>query len=449
VPPATTGNIYVSATLDGAKWSGSANYQVSGPFSDTEDNLPWSFNGVKAGVYSITYNYGGPPGATLANVTPAPAQQLAAGGTISFTLNFQTPGDSRINVDATLDGAPWTGGIDYTLYGPLQDRDSIVPHTFIGVDPGSYTVIYNALGPANAVFTGISPSALQTLPANGEINYTLNFSSSTSSTLSVKAYFNGAPWSGAVNYSISGPVSGSYSSVPVQLGSVPDGTYRITYKSGGPAGASLGGIIPDTTLVVGGRRPAEFTLTYYRQSQAGNIIVQATLNGSPWSGATYFSLSNPFLSMDYSVPRTYSSVPTGSYTVTYLSGGPSNAVLTSITQSPTQSLAPGRTIVFNLNFIGQQDKGNITVYATVDGTQWVTNPGSGPISYSLTNGSLMDSGDTIPSWLSGYPKGTYTLVYNSGGPVGATLTGICGRFDCIYPALHRREQGICHCGCNA
>ncbi|MGA2159584.1 MAG: hypothetical protein ABSG90_10200 [Dehalococcoidia bacterium] len=425
VPPVTTGNIYVNATYNGARWAGPVSYQVNGPFTDTEDNLPWSFNGVEAGVYSITYNYGGPSGATLANVTPAPAQQLSAGGTVSFTLNFQTPGDSRINVSATLDGVPWNGGIDYTIYGPFQDRGTMVPTTNVGVEPGSYTVVYNDGGPQNAVFTGISPSASQTLASNGQVDFTLNFSSAPSaSSLSVTAYFNGGSWTGPVNYSISGPVSGSYTSVPLKLPNVPDGTYRISYKAGGPAGASLGGIIPDTTLVVSGGRAAEFTFTYYTQSQSGNVIVQATLDGSPWYGSTSFSLSNPFLNVDYSVPRTYSSVPTGVYTVTYLGGGPSNATLTGITLAPTQSLAAGRTIVFSLNFTSKQDTGNITIYARVDGQPWVTNPGSGPISYSLTNGSLMDSEDTIPSWLTGYPTGNYTLVYDSGGPVGSTLTGI-------------------------
>ncbi len=421
--PTPTGNIFVNATLDGAQWSGRINYEVTGPFTDTEDNLPWSFNSVKAGVYSITYNYGGPAGAALANVSPAAAQQLKAGGTIVFTLNFQTPGDTRIGVSATLDGIPWQGGIDYSLYGPSGDRGSMVPTTNVSIPPGTYTLTYNSGGPSNAVFNGISPSAAQALAANGEIDYTLNFSSSApASSLSVMAFYNGDYWTGPVNFSISGPVSGSYSSVPLKLPDVPDGTYRITYRSGGPSGGSLGGITPDTTLVVSGGRSAQFTMTFYTQSQSGNVVVQATLDGSPWSGSANYSLSN--LAYDYTVPRTYSSVPVGGYTLTYLSGGPSNASLSSITPVPTQSLYAGRTIIFTLNFTSQQDTGNITVFAMVDGKQWQTNPGAGPISYSITSTGLADTEEAIPGYLNGFPSGSYTLLYNSGGPVGATLTGI-------------------------
>jgi hypothetical protein len=115
------------------------------------------------------------------------------------------------------------------------------------------------------------------------------------STLSVLAYYKGTSWSGPVNFSISGPVTGSYSSVPLNLGSVPAGTYRITYKSGGPAGATLGSVIPDTTIVISKGRPGSFTLNYYAQAQSGNVVVNATLNGSAYTGDVNFNISGPFL----------------------------------------------------------------------------------------------------------------------------------------------------------
>jgi hypothetical protein len=159
------------------------------------------------------------------------------------------------------------------------------------------------------------------------------------------------------------------------------------------------------------------------QQQTGNVVVNATLNGSPWSGTVNYMLSGPFQSNDNQVPRTYNSVPVGNYTLTYRGGGPPGAVLTSITPAPTQSLASGRTIVFNLNFTTQPVTGNITVNAMVDGQTWRTQPGSGSISYTVS-GPASDSGDAIPGAFSGMPAGRYTLSYNSGGPIGATLTGI-------------------------
>jgi hypothetical protein len=423
--PANPGNISVSATLDGSPWAGSVNFRISGPFADSQNTIPWSFNNISSGSYTITYDYGGPSGASLANISPAPTQQLVAGRTINFTLNFQTPVGSRINVNATLDGAPWYGAVNYSIYGPFQDVDTMVPHTFISVAAGTYTVSYNSGGPSNAVFSNISPAVSQVLPSGGEITYTLNFTSSQVSNLSVTAYYNGAAWSGPARFSISGPVTASYSSVPAQLSSVPAGTYRITYQSGGPPGATLGGIVPDTTLVISTGRSGGFTLNYYSQPQNGSVMVRATLNGSPYSGAVNFAVSGPYQSTDYRVPRTYSSAPAGSYTISYLGGGPDGAVFSGISPSPTQVLSAGRAIVFTLNFVGQPNTGTITVYATVDGKSWQTNPGSGPISYTLTGPYLGgDSQEVIPGTWTQMPAGSYTLIYNSGGPIGATLTGI-------------------------
>lgn len=70
--PASTGTVRVSAKLDDAPWSGSLNYRVSGPYSDTDNSVPWDFKSVPAGAYTVTYDYGGPQGASLTSITPQP-----------------------------------------------------------------------------------------------------------------------------------------------------------------------------------------------------------------------------------------------------------------------------------------------------------------------------------------------------------------------------------------
>jgi hypothetical protein len=424
ISPSKTGNVLVNATLDGAPWSGSASIQLSGPFTDTESTLPWSFNNIPGGNYTITYNYGGPANSSLVSIGPSPNQQLTPDGMITFSLNFQTPVSSMINVSATLDGVPWTGNINYSISGPLRDADTVVPFTFSSMPTGTYTLIYTSGGPKNAIFNSISPSASQLLPANGVINYVLNFTSAGTSNLSVTAFYNGASWSGPVKYSLSGPVSGTYSSTPLYLTNVPSGTYRITYQSGGPTGATMGGVIPDSTIVISAGRSGEFSFNYYAQSQSGNVLVKATLNGSPWSGPVNYSISGAFEGSDQQVPRTYNSVPVGNYSISYLGGGPSGALLSSITPTPAQKLSSGSTIVFTLNFTTQPSTGNINIYATIDGKSWKTNPGSGPISYSVVGPNLADTEDIIPGRMVSLPAGSYTLVFNSGGPIGSTLTGI-------------------------
>jgi|GEM_PF-463204 len=424
VSPSGTGNIRVAATMDGSPWNGQVNFRVSGPFSDSESTVPWSFNNLPPGSYTLTYNYGGPPNASLLDITPSPTLQLVAGGTGYFTMNFRSPTSSRLTVSATLDGVDWSGGANYSIYGPFRDIDTYVSHTFIDIPAGTYTVSYNSGGPQGAVFTGISPSAAQVLASGAEVRYNLNFVSAASSSLSVTALYNGSSWSGPARFSVSGPISGSYSSLPLRLDNVPAGTYRITYQSGGPSGASMGGITPDTTLTIAGGKSGSFTLYYYAQPQNGSVQVNATLDGVAWSGSVNFAVSGPLQSTDYQVPRRYSSAPAGLYSITYLGGGPGNAIFSNITPAPSQSLSAGQSITFNLNFISQSDTGTITVSATVDGRPWSTNIGSGPINYSIFKSDLADTEDVIPVTLRDYPTGQYTLMYNSGGPIGATLTGI-------------------------
>ena len=423
VGPSSTGTVRVSATLDGAPWTGSVNYRVSGPFSDTDNSVPWDFKSVPTGTYTVTYNYGGPPGASLTSITPQPTLELDAGGTVHFVLNFQSQTSSSIRVAATLNGSPWSGSVGYSFTGPFKDADVVVPQTFSNLPSGTYTLTYNSGGPSGSVLSSISPSPTQTLAAGSNIVFTLNFSSVSVSYLSVAASYNGAAWTGPVQFSLAGPINNTYTSVPQQLNNAPPGTYYISYKSGGPQGATLGNIAPGQSLVLASGGSTGFILNYYAPQQTGNVVVNATLNGSPWSGVVSYMLSGPFQSNDNQVPRTYNNVPVGNYTLTYTGGGPAGAVLTSITPAPTQSLTGGRTIGFNLNFTAQPSTGSITVNAMVDGQPWMTQPGSGPISYTVT-GPANDSGNNIPGTFSGMPSGLYTLSYNSGGPIGATLTGI-------------------------
>jgi len=421
--PSATGNVRVSATLNGSPWSGSVNYRISGPYSDTDNSVPWDFKTVPVGTYTVTYNYGGPQGASLTSITPQPTLELPASGTVHFVLNFESQTGSSIQVTAMLNGSPWTGNVNYSISGPFRDADVVVPKTFGNLPGGTYTLTYNSGGPSGAVLTNISPAPIQTLAANGSVTYTLNFSTAISSNLSVTASYNGAIWTGPVQYTITGPVNNTYTSVPLQLNNAPPGTYYISYKSGGPPGATLGNIAPGQSLVLSSGSSAGFILNYYAQQQTGNLLVNATLNGSPWSGQVTYSVTGTFRSDDNQVPRTYNGIPTGVYTLTYLGGGPAGAILTNISPSPTQSLASGRTIGFNLNFTAQPVTGSINVSAIVDGQPWVTQPGSGAISYTIS-GPAFDSGNTIPGSFGNKPSGLYTLNYNSGGPIGATLTGI-------------------------
>jgi hypothetical protein len=173
------GNIVVHATVDGAPWqtapgSGAISYAIQGPRSNSGSTIPNSFTGHPAGSYTITYETGGPIGATFGGVSPSTTQTLAANGTIIFTLNFRTQARGTVNVNATLDGAPWTGDVGYVLTGPYPESGGHVPYSHSNAPSGNYSVNYSSGGPHSSVFEGVSHPS-QYLPAGGSVTFTLRF----------------------------------------------------------------------------------------------------------------------------------------------------------------------------------------------------------------------------------------------------------------------------------
>jgi hypothetical protein len=151
----------------------------------------------------------------------------------------------------------------------------------------------------------------------------------------------------------------------------------------------------------------------------GNVIVNATLDGPLWSGSVNYTVSGPETISGASVP--YTTAPlAGTYTITYNSGGPSNATLTSIRRSAIQDLAVGGAITFTLNFISVE-RGTIHINATLGGMPWECSHGS--INYTLS-GPVTIQCDLVPLGTAPQPVGSYTLTYNSGGPSGAQLYDI-------------------------
>jgi len=84
-----------------------------------------------------------------------------------------------VNVNATLDGAPWSGAVDFTIKraGGGTDNLSAVPKSWPQMRTGTYTLYYNSGGPSGVTLANITPSATQTLSAGRTVTFTLNFSS--------------------------------------------------------------------------------------------------------------------------------------------------------------------------------------------------------------------------------------------------------------------------------
>ncbi len=423
--PAGKAAIQVLVTLDGAMWTGGIHYRITGPNNISGSIVPKSYADVPAGEYAVTYQSGGPSGAKLASITPAPSQDVENGTTVSYTLNFHSQSSSAITVNATLNGSPWSGDVYYNIKGPFNDAEASAPKTLSGLPSGDYTLIYQRGGPAGATLNTISPAPLQHLgPSGGSIIYTLNFvTAPVGGNVVVNATLDGAPWSGKVEYSLSGAITDIEHSVPMTLSSIPAGyDCTVTYRSGGPSNAQLVAITPSPTQkTVTGQ--IVYVLDFRSQQVSGSIVVNATLDGKPWqtaigSGAINYTIVGPVIDSDSTIPQTFGNQPGGKYTLQYNSGGPIGATLTSITPSPVQKLtASNPNLVYTLNFSAEA-KGTVTVQAMMNNEPW-----SGPVGYVI-NGPYVESGSTVPNSIGNAPPGTYSLSYSSGGPPSCVFQGV-------------------------
>lgn len=352
---AVRGAIMVNANVDGSPWSGTVNYTITGPKAVSNSSAPTSFSDLPNGTYTLTYNSGGPPGATLVSISPSPTQTLASGGTISFAFNFNKQLAGTIMVNAVVDGMPWSGQVNYTLTGPEADSNYSVPYSFSNLPAGTYSLTYNYGGPPGATLFSITPSPTQTLSTSGTITFTLNFHrQQVAGTIMVNATLDGAPWkvaigSGGINYTVTGPKPDSSSTVPETLSNCPPGVYTLVYSSGGPIGAALASITPSPSQNLQPGATIVFTMNFYGQAK-GTVTVVAVIDGQPWSGSVGYTLVGPYVDSGYSVPETFSNCPQGIYTLSYKSGGPPSTMLEKITPSPTQSLPPGGSVTFTLHF---------------------------------------------------------------------------------------------------
>ena len=106
-------------------------------------------------------------------------------------------------------------------------------------------------------------------------------------------------------------------------------------------------------FVIGGNATKSFNEKNITLS-SGTIKVNAILNGSPWNGTLNFTLKREKLYEYTAVPLNLSGYPIGTYTIQYISSGPTNATLSSVIPSPMQTLTLGSTATFTTNFTTQK-----------------------------------------------------------------------------------------------
>ena len=186
--------------------------------------------------------------------------------TWSFTVSQSA--QATVGVGATLDGKPWSGGIDCSLVGMgITAPCSMVPEQYAPVPGGTYSLIYNGYGPQGASMSGISPSPTQNLSEGGTILFTLNFTrvKAQQGSISIYATVDGSPVATSINVGLSGPYSETIYNVPTSRYNLPAGTYYVSYNYGGPVNATLGGISPGASQYLDNGGSVIFTVNLWTE----------------------------------------------------------------------------------------------------------------------------------------------------------------------------------------
>ncbi len=108
----------------------------------------------------------------------------SGGQYVGVTLSTTPVG--TIQVNATLNGSPWNGMVNYQVTGPSIWNEPMVPASSQTAIAGTYMLTGVSGGPSGATLTNITYSPNQTLSGGGTTTATLNFSAATSNyTLTV------------------------------------------------------------------------------------------------------------------------------------------------------------------------------------------------------------------------------------------------------------------------
>jgi len=189
------------------------------------------------GAHNITATFPGNSSSTYyGSSTSAP---------VTVTVQQPSSPTGTIQVNATFNGAPWSGPASFQLTGASTLNGTSLPATFSIVTAGNYTLNYIGGGPSGATVTGVAPGVTQTLSGGATATYTLNFTTVLTGTIQVNGTLNGTPWQGSVSYQLVGPITQSGTWVPATF-TMPVGNYTLTY-SGGTYGATLSSVTPSAT----------------------------------------------------------------------------------------------------------------------------------------------------------------------------------------------------------
>jgi hypothetical protein len=187
---------------------------------------------------------------------------------------------ANIRIEAALDGAPWSGAVQYTLAGTEEPITGTSVARTLAAAPGTWTCSYVSGGPAGASFVDVTPSASQTVSEGDTITFTLNFElAPQEASIQVEATLCGEPWQGTVAYTLTRPGETVDGASVADALTVTSGTWTCAYVSGGPGRAYLADITPSPTQALAGGGTVTFTLNFELAQDVGIEFGSWTING--------------------------------------------------------------------------------------------------------------------------------------------------------------------------
>lgn len=149
----TTGTIVVQATLCGNPWQGAVAYTLT-PTGGSATNgtaVPTTHSSMAPATWTCAYVSGGPAGAFLNSIKPSTSQSLVAGGTITFTFDFELDQDAAIQwLTWSLDGEPLVQQPTMIEAVPCQILDAHFKQWIKGCD--GYNVTMDETSGLNIVY---------------------------------------------------------------------------------------------------------------------------------------------------------------------------------------------------------------------------------------------------------------------------------------------------------
>jgi uncharacterized repeat protein (TIGR01451 family) len=298
-----------------------------------QDSLPSTPAGVQ--FSGATGSIGTCTGVGAGPIVCTSGSSLAAGGQLTYTLTLTVPsggaggpGGGTVTNCASVTQASnvATPGETNLANNRACATNTVTPPT------GTLTIVKHAQSFDPQVFH------FATTGGGGLVGFNLDDNGNNADTLSNSRTFT---------LPAGGPYTVTETAVTGWAVSV------INCTQTGAQNSNVTGNVPGITVTLGSGGNVICTFENVRVA-LGTIVVNATLAGaggsSPWTGAVSYTLTGPQTISGTSAPQTFASVSVGSYTLTYVSGGPSGATLNSVTSSATQTVTGGGTTTFTLNF---------------------------------------------------------------------------------------------------